>query len=142
MLSFQDSFDCELIYAEKISDLEQKLKYDEDQIQRKDEVIAELEAQLEAATISTACQTQIDEISVPVPITSESIDSKNDLRHSLNIYFSFFLCHGKYILSRLIFLTTPPSENFIIQRHGHTESNSGERGLYIEIFITQFCFPV
>ncbi|XP_024022582.1 protein GRIP [Morus notabilis] len=53
----------EKAFVEKISDLEQKLKYDEDQIQRKDEVIAELEAQLEAATISTACQTQIDDIS-------------------------------------------------------------------------------
>lgn len=65
---FNIDFDLELIYAEKISDLEQKLKCSEDHIQRKNKVISELEAQLEAATISTACQAQIDEISIPLPM--------------------------------------------------------------------------
>ncbi|GMN41734.1 hypothetical protein TIFTF001_010951 [Ficus carica] len=58
----------EKAFVEKISDLEHKLKCSEDHIQRKNKVISELEAQLEAATISTACQAQIDEISIPLPM--------------------------------------------------------------------------
>lgn len=74
--SIQNKFDMKVtttfsyniwLYAEKIGDLEEKLKYDEDEIQRKNRVISELEAQLEAAKISTACQAQIDEISMPEP---------------------------------------------------------------------------
>ncbi|XP_062111754.1 uncharacterized protein LOC133823161 [Humulus lupulus] len=52
----------EKVFVEKIGDLEEKLKCDEDEIQRKTIVILELEAQVQAAKISTAFQTQIDEL--------------------------------------------------------------------------------
>ncbi|XP_060969425.1 uncharacterized protein LOC115702107 isoform X4 [Cannabis sativa] len=52
----------EKVFVERIVDLEEKLKCEEYEIQRKNRVISELEAQVEAAKVSTACQTQIDEL--------------------------------------------------------------------------------
>ena len=62
-----------LLFAEKICDLETKLKSNEDDIKRKNAVISELEARLEAAKISTATQAQIDEISFQVSTIFRSI---------------------------------------------------------------------
>lgn len=48
-------------YAEKISLLESKLKYDKDEFRRKDKLISELEAELEVAKVSNDRQSQIEE---------------------------------------------------------------------------------
>ncbi|KAK9277575.1 hypothetical protein L1049_007120 [Liquidambar formosana] len=53
-----------LFLAEKISELESKLRTDRNEFQRKDTVISELEGQLEAARISNNYQSQIEEISI------------------------------------------------------------------------------
>lgn len=53
-----------LFHAVKISNLEQKLKNDEDELRRKDRIILELEAHLEAARSSNNYQNQIEEISI------------------------------------------------------------------------------
>lgn len=95
------NFNIELIYAEKIGDLEVKLKYDEDEIQRKNRVISELEAQLEAAKISIACQSQIDEISMPL------------LRPCR---FNYVIIQGRYVLFRILFLTTLTFRKFYHRR--------------------------
>lgn len=55
----------ELYYAEKICDQEKELRSYKDETRRKDKVISELEAQLEAAKISNNNQIQIEEISTP-----------------------------------------------------------------------------
>ncbi|ESR51777.1 hypothetical protein CICLE_v10033560mg, partial [Citrus x clementina] len=57
----------------KIRLLESKLKNDEDEFRRKDKIISELEAQLEATKFINNHQTQIEEIS----------------RQALNIYMFF-----------------------------------------------------
>ncbi|KAJ0095123.1 hypothetical protein Patl1_16290 [Pistacia atlantica] len=49
--------------VKKISLLESKLKNDEDEFRRKDKLISELEAELEAAKVSNDSQSQIEEIS-------------------------------------------------------------------------------
>ncbi|KAJ4851216.1 hypothetical protein Tsubulata_032768 [Turnera subulata] len=51
------------LFVEKFHHLENKLKQNEDELQRKDRAISELEAQLEAAKISNNCQMQIEDIS-------------------------------------------------------------------------------
>jgi hypothetical protein len=53
-----------MFHAEKIHYLENKLKNDEDELRRKDRIISELEAHLEAARTSNNYQTQIEEISI------------------------------------------------------------------------------
>ena len=55
-----------LFLVEKIHYLENKLKNDEDELRRKDTIISELEARLEAERTSKNYQTQIEEISVPL----------------------------------------------------------------------------
>ncbi|KAK3223154.1 hypothetical protein Dsin_010179 [Dipteronia sinensis] len=52
----------EKLFVEKIRVLESKLKNNEDEFRKKDKIISELEAQLEAAKISNNCQTQIEEL--------------------------------------------------------------------------------
>lgn len=53
-----------IFLAEKINNLESKLKKDEDELKRKDKVILGLEAQLEAAKLTTDFQPGMDEISI------------------------------------------------------------------------------
>ncbi|KAM3706579.1 hypothetical protein ACJW31_03G160600 [Castanea mollissima] len=53
----------EKVFVEKIHYLENKLKNDEDELRRKDRIISELEAHLEAERTSKNYQTQIEEIS-------------------------------------------------------------------------------
>lgn len=55
-----------LFLVGKIHYLENKLKNDEDELRRKDRIISELEAHLEAERASKNYQTQIEEISVPL----------------------------------------------------------------------------
>lgn len=55
-----------LFLVEKIHYLENKLKNDEDELRRKDRIISELEARLEAERTSKNYQTQIEEISIPL----------------------------------------------------------------------------
>uniref|UniRef100_A0A2P2IKP7 Centrosomal protein of 63 kDa isoform X2 n=1 Tax=Rhizophora mucronata TaxID=61149 RepID=A0A2P2IKP7_RHIMU len=50
--------------GEKIRDLEKKLKADEGELRRKQSLISELEAQLEATKINGGHQIQVEEISV------------------------------------------------------------------------------
>jgi hypothetical protein len=52
-----------IFLAEKITNLESKLKNNEDELQRKDKVILSLEAWLEAAKLTKDFQPQIDKIS-------------------------------------------------------------------------------
>lgn len=52
------------IHAEKISDLQNKRKNDKDELRRKDRIISELDAHLEAARTSNNHQNQIQEISI------------------------------------------------------------------------------
>ncbi|KAF8399375.1 hypothetical protein HHK36_015240 [Tetracentron sinense] len=51
-------------YVEKICFLENKLKNNQDELQRRDTVISDLEGQLEAAKISNNSQPRIEEISI------------------------------------------------------------------------------
>lgn len=53
-----------LFYAENISDLENKLKDNENELRRKDKIISEMEVQLEAAKVGYDWQLQIEEISL------------------------------------------------------------------------------
>lgn len=55
----------EKVFIERICDLESKLNNYEGETRRKDRVISELEAQMEAAKICNNSQTQIEEISTP-----------------------------------------------------------------------------
>ncbi|KAL5761908.1 hypothetical protein ACOSP7_018172 [Xanthoceras sorbifolium] len=57
----------EKVFVEKIRFLESKLKNNEDEFRRKDKIMSELEAQLEAEKISNNYQTQIEEISKQEP---------------------------------------------------------------------------
>ncbi|XP_038694614.1 hyaluronan mediated motility receptor isoform X2 [Tripterygium wilfordii] len=52
----------EKTFVEKICDLENKLKSNEDEIRRKDKIVAELELQLEAAKVSTTFHTPGEEL--------------------------------------------------------------------------------
>ncbi|XP_058008810.1 uncharacterized protein LOC110643967 isoform X1 [Hevea brasiliensis] len=52
----------EEVFVEKVHDLENKLKNNEDELQRKGKIISDLEGQLEAANIRNNCQTQIEEL--------------------------------------------------------------------------------
>ncbi|XP_059447555.1 golgin IMH1 isoform X1 [Corylus avellana] len=52
----------EKVFVEKISNLEHKLKNDEDELQRKDRIILELEAHLEAARSRNNYQNEIEEL--------------------------------------------------------------------------------
>uniref|UniRef100_A0A5B6ZF81 Putative hyaluronan mediated motility receptor isoform X1 n=1 Tax=Davidia involucrata TaxID=16924 RepID=A0A5B6ZF81_DAVIN len=54
----------EKVFVEKISELENKLRNDENELRGKERNILELEAQLEAAKISNNYQVQIEEISI------------------------------------------------------------------------------
>lgn len=78
-----------LFPIEKIRLLESKLKNDEDEFRRKDKIISELEAQLEATKFINNHQTQIEEIS----------------RQALNIYM-FFISKIKLQFQMRIFLIT------------------------------------
>ncbi|KAA8533057.1 hypothetical protein F0562_033410 [Nyssa sinensis] len=51
-----------LFHAEKISELENKLRNDENDLRKKDRIILELEAQLEAAKINNNCKAQIEDL--------------------------------------------------------------------------------
>jgi len=50
-------------FTEKINYLENKVKNDEEELKRKDGIIAQLEEQLEVAKVSNSHQTQMEEIS-------------------------------------------------------------------------------
>lgn len=52
------------LYAEKISTLEEKIEYQETELQRKGNIISELSAQLEAEKIKNEYQLQVEEISI------------------------------------------------------------------------------
>nr|TKS05633.1 centrosomal protein of 63 kDa isoform X2 [Populus alba] len=54
----------ENVFFERIRNLENRLKGDEDEFRRKDRIISELEEQLEVAKLHNRCQTQIEEISI------------------------------------------------------------------------------
>ncbi|PON38874.1 RUN/FYVE domain protein [Trema orientale] len=95
----------EKVFVEKIRDLEEKLKYDEDEIHRKNRVISELEAQLEAAKISAACQNRIDEISMPVPKPCRFNSFLYDSQYQLNIFLFYDILQGTYVLLGILFLT-------------------------------------
>eukprot|EP00257_Ricinus_communis_P005699 XP_002520175.2 kinesin-like protein KIF15 [Ricinus communis] len=50
------------VFAEKVHELENKQKKDEDELRRKDEIILGLEGQLQSAEIRNNCQIQIEEL--------------------------------------------------------------------------------
>ncbi|KAG8663266.1 hypothetical protein MANES_01G193300v8 [Manihot esculenta] len=52
----------EEVFVEKVHDLKNKLKNNEDELQTKGKIISELEGQLEAANIRNNCQNQIEEL--------------------------------------------------------------------------------
>ncbi|KAJ6318969.1 hypothetical protein OIU76_014337 [Salix suchowensis] len=52
----------ENVFFERIRNLENRLKGDEDEFRRKDRIISELEEQLEVAKVNNRCQTQIEEL--------------------------------------------------------------------------------
>ncbi|KAA8533046.1 hypothetical protein F0562_032837 [Nyssa sinensis] len=52
----------EKVFVEKISELENKLRNDENDLRKKDRIILELEAQLEAAKINNNCKAQIEDL--------------------------------------------------------------------------------
>ncbi|CAK9172234.1 unnamed protein product [Ilex paraguariensis] len=54
----------EMLFVEKINNLESKLRNDEDDLGRKYKIIMELEAQMEAAKFTNKSHPQIDEISI------------------------------------------------------------------------------
>lgn len=56
--------DFTLLHTERIGKLETKLRSNEDELRRKEKIILELEAQLEAAKNSDKGQSQIEEISI------------------------------------------------------------------------------
>nr|XP_043613926.1 nuclear mitotic apparatus protein 1 isoform X2 [Erigeron canadensis] len=58
----------EKLFIEKIGDLETKLKNNEIEFQRKDRVIAELQAQLEMGKITDQCQLKIEELQETVQV--------------------------------------------------------------------------
>ncbi|KAM6563029.1 hypothetical protein CsatB_023027 [Cannabis sativa] len=75
----------EKVFVERIVELEEKLKCEEYEIQRKNRVISELEAQVEAAKVSTACQTQIDELQKILSskdVVIENLISEKEALHS------------------------------------------------------------
>ncbi|XP_060669256.1 protein CROWDED NUCLEI 2 [Ziziphus jujuba] len=75
----------EKIFIEKICDLEKKLELEEEETQRKNKVISELEAQLEGAKLSSICQTQIDELQKILSVKDEVIQnliSEKEALHS------------------------------------------------------------
>lgn len=53
-----------LFHAEKMSNIEMKLRSNEDELRRKEKIILELGAQLEAAKSSDKGKLQIEEISI------------------------------------------------------------------------------
>ncbi|GFY88387.1 RUN/FYVE domain protein [Actinidia rufa] len=57
----------EKVFVEKISELESKLRNDENELRRKDRIISQLESQLEEEKISNDGQPQIEEISIYFP---------------------------------------------------------------------------
>lgn len=59
--------------AEKIYDLENKLKRVEDEFRRRHKTVAALEAQLEAAKVSNNYQLQIEEISLMILMNDDLI---------------------------------------------------------------------
>ncbi|KAA3453210.1 centromere protein F isoform X7 [Gossypium australe] len=63
----------EKAFVERINDLENRLKNDGYEFQRKNKIISELEAQLEAAKISDCSRAQIEEISTQVLITNATL---------------------------------------------------------------------
>uniref|UniRef100_A0A7N2LC13 Uncharacterized protein n=1 Tax=Quercus lobata TaxID=97700 RepID=A0A7N2LC13_QUELO len=67
----------EKVFVGKIHYLENKLKNDEDELRRKDRIISELEAHLEAERASKNYQTQIEEISVPLLRIHKTLSAKD-----------------------------------------------------------------
>ncbi|KAL4639276.1 hypothetical protein ACB092_03G205900 [Castanea dentata] len=75
----------EKVFVEKIHYLENKLKNDEDELRRKDRIISELEAHLEAERTSKNYQTQIEEISKTLSakdVVIQSLISAKEALHS------------------------------------------------------------
>ncbi|KAK8579466.1 hypothetical protein V6N12_069791 [Hibiscus sabdariffa] len=67
----------EKAFVEKINDLENRLKKDEYEFQRKNKIISELEAQLAAAKISDCSRAQIEEISTQKTISAKDTVIQN-----------------------------------------------------------------
>ncbi|GMY26116.1 leucine zipper protein 1 isoform X1 [Fagus crenata] len=73
----------EKVFVEKIHYLENKLRNDEDELRRKDRIISELEAHLEAARTSNNYQTQIEEISIQTLRIHKTLSAKDVLIQNL-----------------------------------------------------------
>ncbi|XP_065637428.1 uncharacterized protein LOC112012079 [Quercus suber] len=75
----------EKVFVEKIHYLENKLKNDEDELQRKDRIISELEARLEAERTSKNYQTQIEELQKTLSakdVVIQNLISEKEALHS------------------------------------------------------------
>ncbi|GKC56548.1 hypothetical protein Tco_1084146, partial [Tanacetum coccineum] len=73
----------ENLFIEKINEYEMKLKSNENEFQRKERIIAELQSQLETTKITDRCQSKIDEISIYHSYLQESILMKEGIIQTL-----------------------------------------------------------
>ncbi|XP_059658524.1 uncharacterized protein LOC132304832 [Cornus florida] len=74
----------EKVFVERISNLETKLRNNENDIWKKDRIISELELQLEAAKINNNCQTQIEEFQKTLSakeVVIQNLNSEKKLLH-------------------------------------------------------------
>ncbi|XP_065860923.1 protein GRIP isoform X2 [Euphorbia lathyris] len=65
----------EKVFIEKVFDLENKLRNNEDELQKRDRIISELEAQLEVAKIKNNYQAQIEELQKTLSAKDAVIDN-------------------------------------------------------------------
>ncbi|WCJ21758.1 hypothetical protein M5689_003888 [Euphorbia peplus] len=75
----------EKVFMEKVFDLENKLRNNEDELQKKDRIISELEAELEVAKIRNNYQAQIEELQKTLSAKDAVIDnliSEKEALHS------------------------------------------------------------
>ncbi|XP_031277663.1 227 kDa spindle- and centromere-associated protein [Pistacia vera] len=133
----------EKVFVEKISLLESKLKNDEDEFRRKDKLISELEAELEAAKVSNDCQSQIEELQKTVSakdIVIQNLIFEKEALHlevgSLGILLQRIhdavanmnqedkkVFHKMLVVKEECDMGTPNEDNRIV----NVEQNSGER---------------
>ncbi|EOA40540.1 hypothetical protein CARUB_v10009270mg, partial [Capsella rubella] len=75
----------EKVFIEKIRSLEENIEYHETEIQRKDTIISQLSAQLEAENIKSECQHQIEELQKTLQVKDlvvENVISEKEALHS------------------------------------------------------------
>ncbi|MBA0837891.1 hypothetical protein Goarm_010005, partial [Gossypium armourianum] len=77
----------EKAFVERINDLENRLKNDGYEFQRKNKIISELEAQLEAAKISDCSRAQIEEISTQKTISAKDTVIQNLVSEKETLHF-------------------------------------------------------